>query len=214
MANVDGDLIQKFGYTEMYEWSSPSNKRLGLFVQFDKRHPNKIQPYTGDGVLVGVSTVCSVKESDNPDNWKSAYLCDEVGDYYLKKETLAVGVKEYDQKEEMAYIKTMPWDHYVKLPSDKYDSSKKFIKRSDRVEWVRVNLLGKVIVRDNGKCIPGEFCEPVVGTLDKEFIGTAKEADKNSGLPKFYVLERISPNSILIFNNTLVNLQYNSYAKG
>ena len=104
MANVDGDLIQKFGYTEMYEWSSPSNKRLGLFVQFDKRHPNKIQPYTGDGVLVGVSTVCSVKESDNPDNWKSAYLCDEVGDYYLKKETLAVGVKEYDQKEERLMV--------------------------------------------------------------------------------------------------------------
>ena len=55
--NQTENLIQKFGYTEMYEWSNASNKKLGLFVQFDKRNPNKIQPYTGDGVLVGVSTV-------------------------------------------------------------------------------------------------------------------------------------------------------------
>ena len=109
------NLIQKFGYTEMYEWSNASNKKLGLFVQFDKRNPNKIQPYTGDGVLVGVSTVCSTIESDNPENWRFAYMANEVGDLYLKKETLAVGIKEYDQNEEMSFIRTKPWSHYVKI---------------------------------------------------------------------------------------------------
>ena len=52
--NQAENLIQKFGYTEMYEWSNASNKKLGLFVQFDKRNPNKIQPYTGDGVFTVV----------------------------------------------------------------------------------------------------------------------------------------------------------------
>lgn len=199
-------LIQTFGYTEMYEWSNASNKRLGLFVQFDKRNPNKIQPYTGDGVLVGVSTVCSAIESDNPENWRFAYMANEVGDLYLKKETLAVGIKEYDQSEEMSFIKTQPWSHFVKVPTPQYEPDRQYAKRTERGEWVRVNMLGKVIVRDNGECKPGEYCEPVIGTLDREFIGTAKPADKESKLPKFYVLERVSAKSILIINNALTNI--------
>ena len=199
-------LIQTFGYTEMYEWSNASNKKLGLFVQFDKRNPNKIKPYTGDGILVGVSTVCSAIESDNPENWRFAYMANEVGDLYLKKETLAVGIKEYDQNEEMSFIKTQPWSHFVKVPTPLYEPDRKYVKRTERGEWVRVNMLGKVIVRDNGECKPGEYCEPVVGTLDREFIGTAKPADKESKLSKFYVLERVSAKSILILNNALTNI--------
>ena len=205
MENIKS-LIQNFGYSEMYEWSNVSNRNFGIFVQFDKRNPNKIEPYTGDGVLLGVSTICSVLESDDPDNWKYAYIVNEVGDFYLKEETLAVGIKDYDQDEEMSFIKTQPWKHYVKVEVDGYDSSKKYVRRSDRAEWVRVNVLGKVIVRDNGECVPGQFCEPVVGTKDKEFVGTAKPAEKDSKLPKFYVLERLSSNSILILNNSLTNI--------
>ena len=117
------NLIQKFGYTEMYEWSNVSNKKLGLFVQFDKRNPNKIQPYTGDGVLVGVSTVCSVIESDNPDNWRFAYMANEVGDLYLKKETLAVGIKEYDQNGQPIYpeVYSKFWDN-IKAGKNFYDN--------------------------------------------------------------------------------------------
>ena len=205
MENIKS-LIQNFGYSEMYEWSNVSNRNFGIFVQFDKRNPNKIEPYTGDGVLLGVSTICSVLESDDPDNWKYAYIVNEVGDFYLKEETLAVGIKDYDQDEEMSFIKTQPWKHYVKVEVDGYDSSKKYVRRSDRAEWVRVNVLGKVIVRDNGECVPGQFCEPVVGTKDKEFVGTAKPAEKDSKLHKFYVLERLSSNSILILNNSLTNI--------
>lgn len=204
--NQNENLIQKFGYTEMYEWSNVSDNKFGLFVQFDKRNPNKIKPYTGDGILVGVSTICSVLESDNPDNWRFAYMTNETGEFYLKKETLAVGIKEYDQNEEISFIRTQPWSHYVKVNTDKFNANQKYIKRTDRIEWVRVNMLGKVIVRDNGKCLPGKFCEPVVGTKDKELIGTAKPAEKKSKQPKFYVLERVSSNSILILNNALTNI--------
>ena len=70
-------------------------------------------------------------------------------------------------------------------------------------------MLGKVIVRDNGECVPGEFCEPVVGTMDREFIGKAKPAEKTCKLTKFYVLERVSSNSIIIINNSLINILCN-----
>ena len=80
------------------------------------------------------------------------------------------------------------------------------IRQELRCKECAVNVLGKVIVRDNGECVPGQFCEPVVGTKDKEFVGTAKPAEKDSKLPKFYVLERLSSNSILILNNSLTNI--------
>ena len=201
--NQNESLIQSFGYSEMYEWSKIPEKKLGLFVQFDKHNPDKILPYQG-GILLGISTVNSSIESDNPNEWKYAYKCNEVGDLFFKKETLAVGIKEYDQSEEMSFIHTQPWSHYVKIPTEIYDKNIKYIKRTDRKEWVRVNLLGKVIVRDNGKCIPGQFCEPYIGE-DMEFVGGAIPAT-SSGKHKFYVLERITDNTIMILNNSLTNL--------
>jgi hypothetical protein len=40
-----------------------------------------------------------------------------------------------------------------------YDSTKPYIPRSSRVEWDPIGLMGKVYVRDNGKCKPGEKCD-------------------------------------------------------
>ena len=42
---MDDSLINKFGYSEMYEWVNipPANKKLGRFVQFDENEPEKIR---------------------------------------------------------------------------------------------------------------------------------------------------------------------------
>lgn len=195
--NNQNDFIQKFGYTEMYEWKDHSTvaNRLGIFVQFDKETPYKIVPYE-DGYLVGVSTINALTVSDNPDQWKYANLCNEVGDIYLRKEKLAVGQKVYDEVLELNYIVTRPWEHFVTVPNDNYDKKKKYIPRTGRIEWAKVNLIGKCIVRDNGECKPGEFCQPYDGRLKQKF-GTAipaKEDSKN----KFYVLQRLTDTTILI----------------
>ena len=79
-------------------------------------------------------------------------------------------------------------------------------KESKKSNKKKVVVRDKVIVRDNGQCIPGEFCEPIIGTMDREFIGIAKPAEKESKQPKFYVLERVSSHSILILNNALTNI--------
>ena len=198
-------LIQPFGYSEMYEWSiipQISQTKLGSFVQFSKHYPDKIELYHDeDGILAGVSTICSVLESDDPDNWPLTYLSDPVGDIYLRKETLAVGIKQYDQNNELSYIQTKPWEHYVKVKSKEFDDSKKYVKRSNRPEWVRVNLLGKTIVRDDGSCIPGKYCSPYVGD-DMNMVGKAVLSDSEyaSKRYRFYVLNRISENTILISN--------------
>lgn len=193
-------MIQPFGYTEMYEWAKiPTMRKLGSFVQFSPHYPNKIELYDGTGVFLGISSICSAHNSDDPEEWHGKYACDSVGDIYMKEETLAVGTKVYDQDKEFSYIETKPWKHYIKINSPMYNDKNQYSKRSSRKEWVRVNILGKTIVNDNGKCKPGDFCTPYTGD-DMEFIGTAIPATNDSEI-KFYVLERISDSSIMITNN-------------
>ena len=193
--------IQNFGYTEMYEWMNDIDfsKRSGKFVTFNKENPNKIQLAHNDDFILGVTTVCATSTSDDPNEWKYAYLCNEYGDLYLKKEKLAVGGKVYDQKMEMNYIRTYPWEHFIKVENQYYDKTKEYVKRSNRQEWIRVNLVGKAIVEDNGRCKPGEFCTVYSGKI-KDLWGTAIPASENPVNKKFYVLERLSEKTILIVN--------------
>lgn len=199
---MNNNNIQEFGYTEMYEWAKVINNenKLGKFVTFDKEISGKITFAHDNDEILGVSTVCAVNTSDDPDEWKYSYLCNEYGDLYLKKERLAVGTKLYDQYSEMNYIKTYPWEHFIKIENKYLDKNKKYVKRSNRPEWIRVNLIGKTIVQDNGECKPGEYCTVYSGKM-KELWGIAIPYDsKKTKNKKFYVLERLSDNTILILN--------------
>ena len=194
--------IQEFGYAEMYEWANvPDNsQRLGRFVTFDKEKPGMIVAAHDDNFIVGVTTVCAEDTSDDPDEWKFSYLCNEYGDLYLKKERLAVGAKQYDQYNEINYIRTYPWEHYIKIENKYLDKEKTYVKRSKRIEWIRVNILGKTIVKDNGKCVPGEYCTVYSGKLKEKFGTAIPYNEKKSKNKKFYVLDRLSENTILILN--------------
>lgn len=196
---MEHDFIQKFGYSEMYEWANIPEIKLGIFVTFDKENPNKIVPF-GENIgaeILGISTINSAFESDDPEQWKYRYLCNEVGDLFLTKEKLAVGQKVYDEVLELNYIQTRPWEHYIPIENKYYDKNKQYVPRNARPEWVRVNLMGKVVLRDNGKCVPGQYCQPYSGKL-KKYFGTAKPYE--SGENKYYVLERLSENTILVLN--------------
>jgi hypothetical protein len=191
--------IQGFGYAEMYEWKEiPEHKnRLGRFVTFDKEEKSKITYAHNNDYLIGVTTVCAQDTSDDPDEWKYSYLCNEYGDLYLQKEKLAVGAKQYDQYLEMNYIRTYPWEHFIKIPNKYLDKEKKYVKRSNRPEWVRVTLVGKAIVKDNGKCKPGDFCTVYSGKI-KDLYGTAIPATEKTKNSKYYVIDRLSENTILV----------------
>ena len=191
--------IQGFGYAEMYEWKEiPEHKnRLGRFVTFDKEEKSKITYAHNNDYLIGVTTVCAQDTSDDPDEWKYSYLCNEYGDLYLQKEKLAVGAKQYDQYLEMNYIRTYPWEHFIKIPNKYLDKEKKYVKRSNRPEWVRVTLVGKAIIKDNGKCKPGDFCTVYSGKI-KDLYGTAVPATEKTKNSKYYVIERLSENTILV----------------
>ena len=191
-------FINSVGYSEMYEWYNvPLKKALGRFVQFSKEDPEKIEYYNGKGPLLGITTIQSTITSDDPEEWRYAYMCSEVGDRFLKKEHIAVGTKQYDQLLELSYIKTSPYEYLNTIPSQQYNKNIKYTKRSNRSEWVRVNLLGKVIVEDDGTSKPGDFCQPLIGEFNEE---NGKATKYKDGIYRYYVLRRLTENTIEIIN--------------
>ena len=77
------------------------------------------------------------------------------------------------------------------LINESYDKQLTYKNRSDRNEWVRVNLIGKCIVEDNGGCKSCQWC-----TVGKNGIAIpCNDFSQN----KYYVIDRISDNTIMIF---------------
>lgn len=195
------ELVQKFGYSEMYEWDEIPRPefRLGRFVTFSKNGTSKIEPTSKkDQYVIGVTTVNSVCDSDDPNEWRYKNIANEYGDVYLRKERLAVGTKVYDQMNEINFIKTYPWEHYVPIENQYFRKDVQYVKRTNRPEWIRVNLMGKAVVFDDGTCKAGEWCTPYSGKI-KELQGSAVPA-KDTDKTRFYVLERVSEKTVLILN--------------
>lgn len=196
------NFIQPVGYTEMYEWQTIPETPYGLFLQFNKKETDRVEPYHDkDAALLGISTISSFAISDDPSYWSKAYLTDKYGDMLLQKEKLAVGIKQYDQHNELSYISTQPWEHFINVNNPKYNDKEKYVKRSARTEWVKVNLTGKVIVRDNGECVVGNYCMPYTGTKAK-MAGIAIPYEEGSKY-KFYIMGRISEDTIMIVNKNM-----------
>ncbi len=79
----------------------------------------------------------------------------------------------------------------MKLAKD-YDPSlqESYVERKDRKEWDYVGMLGILPVRDDGSCIPGQFCKSKNG-------GIATLAEKR-GTDTYMVLERISNDTVSV----------------
>lgn len=192
------NLMNKFGYSEMYEWSELFKYDIvpfGRFVSFDNNDPGKIKLGNVGDYIIGVTTVNAVCTSDNPDEWQGKYLCNEFGDYLLQEKPKAVAYNGYDDIEEIPYIGTIRETEVVPVINEAYEKELNYVKRSERNEWIRVNILGKCVVVDNGKCVPGKFCTVA-------YDGIAIPANISNGMPyinKWYVIDRLTENTILIF---------------
>lgn len=190
--------MNKFGYSEMYEWSELFKFDMvpyGRFVAFDEKEPGKIKLANKGDYPIGVTTINTVITSDDPEEWQGKYLCNEYGDCFLQEKDKAVAVNAYDDINEMPYIATYKDTEVVPVINEQFDKSRIYKKRSDRPEWVRVNLLGKCIVVDDGTCQPGQLC-----TVGENGIAVPTEATNNwPYVNKFRVLDRLTENTIMIF---------------
>ena len=190
----------QFGYAEMFEWGEVVDQnvsKISKFVQFSKDYPRAVVLAKDDSNILGVSSMSPAYLASNPDEWPYKYLFNEYGDLFLEEKTIAVGEKEYDSVNEFAYMSTSGQKIFSPIINPQYDNTKTYNKRTLRNEWVKVTILGKAIIEDNGKCKPGEYCTPYIGQ-DEKMYGTAIPCTDTTNV-KFYVLERLSEHTILIY---------------
>lgn len=119
-------------YAEYFEWADgnpDSEDRRGMLVQIIG---DKIAPAHGDEILGAVSARPSAVGNAYEDEWRGKYKRDIFGAYIL----------DADGKRQL---------------SDDYDKEREYIPRSQRQEWAAIGLVGRLIIRDNGKCEPGGY---------------------------------------------------------
>ena len=188
-----------FGYSEMFEWDEPINSNFPYhckLVQFSEKNPSKVIRARSIKNIVGISTINCGYKASNPSEWPFKYIVNEFGDLYLKRRDIGEAIKKYDPINEMSYLQTSKKSIIVPVNNPSYKSDEKYLKRQGRPEWCTVNILGKVIVEDNGECIPGQYCTLYKGENDR-MIGTVIPANNDDKF-KLYVLNRISDHTIIV----------------
>lgn len=143
-------------YAEYFEWSdgNPENEdRRGMLVSLNG---DRITLAHGDDILGAVSSTPSVIGNSADEHWQGKYKRDIFGNEIL------------DENGERQL-------------SDDYDRDRAYIPRSQRPEWAAIGMFGRLIVCDNGKCMPNGYVSARNGigvpTLTKTNVRCLKRLD-------------------------------------
>lgn len=100
-------------------------------------------------------------------------------------------IQKTDEEGNLIYDKAgLPVMVQVPKISEIYKPSLPYTPRSERPEWDYVGMVGVIPVRDDGTCIPGQFCK-----CGGNGIATLAE---QRGFDTFFVIERISENVVSV----------------
>lgn len=133
-------------YAEMFEWADgnfANEDRRGMLVALSG---DKIIPAHGDDFIGIISANPSVI-GNNPLHWHGKYKTDVFGSVI------------YD-------------DNGDAVLSEEYDPKREYIPRSERPEWAAVGLTGRLVVVDDGSCVPGLFISARQGRATKCYKNT------------------------------------------
>lgn len=156
-------------YAEYFEWSDQNlynEDRIGYFVSFDKNDTIKIG---GSDILGVVSATAAIIANSYEDSWIDQYKKDIYG-----------RVQYENYMDDNGIISEQP------ILNEKYDPNLVYIPRSQRPEWAVIGMLGRLIVRDDGSCVPGKYC-----TSNEDGIATASSVG-------YRVLKRLDESHIQI----------------
>ena len=190
-------INQPFGYAELYELEDSSNRKYGRFVGFSYNSPDKICYSNDINNVIGVTSINFAYLSNLYQEWPNKNIYNEFGQINLQQKKLAKCKLEYNDIDEISYIRTYEEINDVPVINDQYNDNLEYISRKERNEWIPVTLLGKCIVEDDGSCIPGEKCYLYEGD-NNELKGTVT-LTFNPNQQGWKVLKRISKNTIMIF---------------
>ena len=139
------------------------------------------------GVVSGSPAIASDSQGCN---WHDMYLRDEFGGliYEWAEEKIIIPLLDESRGGPKINAEALKIIR-VRRPklNPAYDPDLPYIPRTRRVEWAAVGLIGKLVVRDDGSCMPNGFCRPGI-------CGLATSSDDG-----WLVLKRISADKVLIF---------------
>lgn len=143
-SNVYGKTYQTSGadYAEYFEWADQNiyaEDRIGYFVSFDKDDMIKIGGT--DDILGVVSATAAIVANSYEEGWNEQYKKDIYGRIQYEKYVDDNGV-----------IGERP------ILNEEFNPDLTYIPRSQRPEWAVIGMIGRLIVRDDGSCIPGKHC--------------------------------------------------------
>lgn len=171
-------------YAEMFEWADGnpnSEDRVGHFVVFDEDSPDKIRIATkADSYVLGIVSANPTIIGDNAElHWKGRWLLDGWGRKQYHDVTVPAviveGMEVEPERVERQAIVNPEWN-----PDEEY------IPREQRPEWSPIGLMGKLVVHDDGTCLPGKFCRP-----NNSGIATLSESG-------YYVMKRTGENQVMV----------------
>jgi hypothetical protein len=182
-------------YAEYFEWadSNPEGEeRVGRFVAIDGEKIH-VAGKNDTNILGIVSANPAVLGNAHEDTYHSMYLSDEWGrvqyeyvDVPAEYEERVVGADgKGNEVTEQVEVRPAHTDYVPKLNPD-YNPDEEYIPRSERNEWDAIGMMGQLLVRDDGTCVPGGTC-----TWTDDGAATASETG-------YYVMSRVSDNIIKI----------------
>ncbi len=175
-------------YAEYFEWAdgNPNGEdRVGLFVTFDERDPEKIMTASPGDYILGIVSGHPNTIGNGDEDWRGRYVIDDFGRYieetYEYEET-------WTDKDGKVNTETREGIRYKENPD--YDPEKQYIPREERSEWSAIGMVGVLSVYDDGTCQVNGYCrcgENGVATLAEERT-----------FDTYRVIQRISENIIKV----------------
>ncbi|WP_431803657.1 peptidase G2 autoproteolytic cleavage domain-containing protein [Halobacillus andaensis] len=180
--SIDGDMYITGGadYGEMFETIDGNSIDVGYFVT--PAQNDKIRKATSSDkfILEVTSATSSLVGNSAALSWQGKYIRDEWGRKQYHEVTIP---GERDSQGNIHIPKRT--ENQVQLNPD-WNAEQPYVSRLERPEWVRVGLVGQILVRDDGTCETHSYCWP-------NDEGIATHAEKG-----YFVLKRTSPNQILV----------------
>ena len=130
-----------------------------------------------------ISAQPSIVGDSYDDDWHNKYVTDEFG-RIIYEEVIVPAEYETINGEQVLAEEERTEMHPRINPN--YSSTKEYIPRSKRKEWAAVGMMGKLFVRDDGKCQINSFCK--VGN------GGIAVPDENG----YRVMKRVNENIIQV----------------
>ena len=119
-------------YGEYFEWADGNpdgDDRMGLLVE---QIGDKIAPAQGTEFFGAITARAGVIGNAYEDYWHGKFLTDVYG-------------------------RPMTDEDGKQMLSPEFDPDRVYVPRSQRPEWDVVGLVGRIIIRDDGSCVPGGY---------------------------------------------------------